>query len=275
MEYIQISAPILSSDLSEIVYRDLSIKLLGLDSKNDMIYSYTLPKYIYDNLVDTEPEYQSYQNYLKMKSEYIESGKMNATSLSYLKKTIDSSLISSIVSTIQYYSSYIYDRLYKKELLKTKKIFVRFIGGDRHSRCDYNGAYMGKLVNSSFQYFIGYEVTEPEKKSLRNFGNEDYEPKQVKNYYTLILHATGSFAKNSTNFKEGSVLYKLYMNDKRDDFINAYNILDWSQTRQDFFDKIQEQFISLNASLGSYLTDLDDDKVDLIMSHKINTIFLK
>jgi len=269
MENIQVNAQMISNDLCEIVHTSINIKVVGLDSNNNMIYSYTLPKHIYDNMVDVEPEYQSYQNYMLMKRDYVKSGKTGIYGLKYLKKTIESNLISTILSTILFYSNYIHEQLHKKELLKTKKIFIRFKGAEHHSRCDWNGAYTGKVINTNFQYFIGYEIAELEKISMRNFTDSNSVRNIVENYYTLILHSTGSLVSRSTNFQEGSVLMQLYMNQNRKEFLLNHSIIDWTQEREDFFKKIQNQLTSLNTSLTDYLCDLDNDKVDLIMTKTI------
>ena len=268
MKSIEVTTMMISTDLSEIKSHIINIKINGLNQNNDMIYSYTLPKHIYNNLVDTEPEFQSYQKFLEIKRKNESEGRGYISDQTYLRKTVEDVLVSSILSTIDRYSNLIHDRIHKLELIKTKKIFVQFIGNDLHKRCEWTGGYMGKEVLTKFQYFTGYEIEECKKSTGGSIWLSGNERPVEKNYYTLILHATGSLAKNSTNFQEGTYLHPLYMGADRTKFLNSYTILDWTEEREDFFRKLQEQFTKLNTSLHEYLSDLDNDKLELIMSEK-------
>jgi len=42
--------------------------------------------------------------------------------------------------------------------------------------------------------------------------------------------------------------------------------MDWIQEREDFLSKVEMNFKKLSDSLNEYLTDLDGDKLDLLIS---------
>lgn len=269
MESIVVKSRILSKDLKEIVFEDIEIKFKGLDDKHNMVYTYSLPKYIYDNLMDSSEEFQSYQTYLDKKKKQ---GANFPVDSKYLKKNIDGILISSVLDTIEMYSQIIVNVNTRSELKKTKKIFISFQSSDYHDRCDWTGGYKGKRVSSAFQFFVGYEVEEPKPLSAATWMTPREEHME-KHYYTLIKHATGTTAKNSTNFQEGNHLEPLYFTGGKDRFLNTYNMIEWTQEREDYLRDLQEKFINLNTHLDSYLSNLDGDKLDLLVS-KANEVKL-
>ncbi len=266
-EVIKVKAHLPNKYFTDVEFVEISIKSLGLDEKtNDILYRYDLPASLYDKLVDSEPKFKSYQNFLKLKEEKKKSHitSFNKEDEQYLQKYITSKLISDIISQISDLS-YRAIAIGKRETLnRTKKIFVRFDSSIRHDRQDWTGGYMGEKVNMNFQFFIGYEVEEPEEKFL----NENRA--LVKNYYTLIKHSTGSTAKMSTNFQEGNHLEPLHYRDNRsrNEFIYSFTIIDWTQEREDFFkNHILNKFKELDERLKDYFANLDNNKIEQLMSN--------
>ena len=123
---------------------------------------------------------------------------------------------------------------------------------------------MGKDVNNEFQFFIGYEVME--KPSLMH-------PTMVAKYYTLIRHAEGTFAHKSTNFMEGTKLEPLHMDTStaRENFLRTYQIIDWTQERENFLRNIEQKIIDLNTKLSNYLSNMDATKLDALISTHSDT----
>lgn len=270
METLIVKGRILSKNLTEMDYEDIIIKYKGLDDKMNMVYTYSLPKHLYDNLVDSSDEYQSYQKYMDKKKEL---GANFPYSEKYLKKNVEEILISNVLSTIEMYSQIVINNNSRNELKKSKKIFIKFFSSNTHDRCNWTGGYKGVKVSSDFQFFVGYEVEEPAP--LRNSINWDNKPNKpmVINYYTLIKHALGSMAKWSTNGKEGTHLEPLYHSGKKEEFLNSYNVVEWTQEREDYLTDLQNKFIALNENLDSFLGNLDNEKLDLLVSN-INKIKL-
>ena len=253
-----------NADFTDNVLTEIIIKCLGFDQKtNDVMYRYDLPNRLYGKLVDTQTKFRSYQNYLKNKEEVKKRGvhSFNNEDELYLQKHITEKLISIIVGKINELTFESIAIGKRNTLARKKKIFVNFDSETRHNRCNWTGGYMGERVELGFQFFIGYEVEEQEG-WLR-------EKETVTNYYTLIKYATGSFAKQDTNFQEGDHLEPLHMADSkaRNNFINNHHILDWSQEREDFFkNHILDKFKELDERLKNYFADLDNDKINLLMS---------
>lgn len=263
MDSITVKANIISKDLSEIVQTDIVIKQKGFNENKDVVYTYALPSYIYNALEDTSLEFQSYQKYLERKKEL---GANFRASETYLKKNIESILISGIIRELESYSYEILTIKQRDTLQKTKKLFIRFNGSENHDRCSWTGGYMGLKITTQFQFFIGYEVCERESMTISNSFSSEERP-MVVNYYTLIKHATGSMAKWSTNFKEGTKLEPLYFTGGKKDFINSYQIIDWTQEREDYLTSLQERFCNLNENLRNYLESLDNVKLDALISN--------
>lgn len=258
MDKIKIKVLLPTNDLKDTEYKEIIINQDGLGDNYDMIFSYKIPDYIYDDLVDTEEKYISYENFKTRKKD------INYKGSSYLKRTIKYPLISMIKEEIEKLTSSIIVKNTRNELQKTKKIFVKYFNNEKHSRCEWTGGYMGESISSSFQYFIGYEIEE----------KSHMTDKLVKNYYTLIKYVpiNGTTRKLDTNFKEGDKLEPLYMPNDKNSFLNSYTILDWSQQREEFFEKVNISFKNINNKISEYLTNLDNDKIDLLISNNTNLL---
>ena len=63
---------------------------------------------------------------------------------------------------------------------------------------------------------------------------------------------------------DGSITTFCY-NGKVSDFEKEYSIIDWTEEREAFCKKIQDTFNKINGELSSFLTNLDNDKFDLLI----------
>lgn len=230
----------------ESEYKEMTVEVSDYNPKEQEIYyTFKVPDHIYNALLDTAPEYT------------VEKG---------FKKTIRSISIKAILITFDGYCNEITSRASLKEQVKVKKIFVRFNHNDTHDRCEWTGGYMGKIISSSFQFFVGYEIMEQKRMHLSVDGDT---PPMVANYYTLIRHKDRSphttTKQGDTNFQEGTDMQPLYMPQDRSKFLNRYAILDWSQEAEDFLRSVQDKFVDLNKQLSSFLSNLDNDKLKKLM----------
>ena len=257
MDKVKIVVQLPKKDFSNSESVEITLNVDGFDKNMNLVYSYKIPDYIYNELKDTEEKYKSYEN-SKISNKEHNNNHLNGSNISYFKKIIKKILISEIISEISELTLECVSRNTRDGLKKSKKIFIRFHDEHYHDKCTWTGGYKGEIISTQFQYFIGYEIEE--RKDIFNI-------EIIKNYYTLIKHQSGSFAKWSTNFKEGYILEPLYFKNDRNSFLSRYNIIDWSEEREVFFEKIKENFIVINAKLSNYLSDIDDDKINLLMSN--------
>lgn len=265
LDYITVQAHLPNKDFSDLESNLISIKIVGYNqSLRDVIYRYDLPAYLYNKLVDSQPKYKSYQQFLIVKKELEKRGihSFGSDDNKYLPKHISGKLISTILAELSTLVSDAISIGKRDTLNRVKKIFVRFNSSVSHDRHEWTHGYMGEKVSMGFQFFIGYEIEE----TTGWLG----EKETVKNYYTLIKHVTGSTAKHSTNFQEGNHLEPLHYHDKQSQkaFVNNYHILDWTQEREDFFNKhILDKFKDLDIKLKEYFSNLDNNKIELLMTN--------
>ncbi len=245
---------------------EISIKTDGLDEKQNPIYECTIPEWMYNVLVDTEEKYRSLETLKKLKEEMRRKGNSLANIESkYFKKTIKSNLVSDIVDGIEALTHEIIARNAKASLLRTKKIFINFKHGSKHKRADWTGGAMGEVTSSDFQYFVGYEVEEPER-SIATW--MDKEPTLKKEYYTTLHQRTefGEGGKAIYVVEEGTRLHPFYQSHEKKAFKATYSIIDWTEEREAFFKNIQDKFKEMNQKLSSYLSDIDNTKMEALMS---------
>lgn len=252
--------------------REITISVSEFDGRNDVTYSASIPAYIYNMLTSEKGGKLNYQKFQEAAQAQIDNRQETQLWLAksnlqeqYLKKKVESPLVSSVISQLEDLGRAAAFVVLKEDLEGKKKIFVNFNPTDRNAKCAWTGGYMGKHIASSFQFFVGYEVLEPKNKLA--FNKEERE-EQVPRYYTYIRLASGTTAHLDTGGKEGLDRQPLHMDNERDrqNFVNTYHILDWTQEREDFFQKIEDKFRNLNTELSKFLLDLTNDKVDQLMA---------
>lgn len=271
MDNLKIRVNIINKKLTKCEYRDITIKCLGIqhygqfNENQDIFYEYSIPNYIYDALVDTEPEFISKDNFKKLGND-----SHTAHHKGHFKKLIKTTSINDIIKTIQRYSSIIEKNNNDRIGDRIKKIFINFKGGTENGKSAYNHTHMGKITSTVFQFFVGYEVTEE---------TGIFKTVNIKNYKTNIVNRNGEFidrwkyeAVEIIESKPDYSIYtfrglgSFYYIGDRDSFLNKYTIVDWTQEREDFLLELQTKFINLNDRLNTYLGELNEDKLDLLMT---------
>ncbi len=128
----------------------------------------------------------------------------------------------------------------EKEAKKAKKIIVINFNSTEHTTRDgYNHAYTGQAISTHFNFFVAYEC----KTGIFTF----------KKYQT----GQGSTEKGikgiiDTENIGGRQWIKM---------TNTKVIVDWTQEKEDFLIKLEDDFRKLSNRLNNFLQDLDEDKL--------------
>lgn len=238
----------------------------------EIIYTVDIPKHIYDRLVDKVEGYDSLETF-KKKNELSKKNGNQLAKHKYFKKYIESPLISQLIKELEDLSQKILDIENDKERQGDKKIFVRFNGITNIEKCNWTGGYMGNNTKSNFQYFTGYEIESPKsifdrELTKKYMTNILYKSGSLKNHYLTESIETIEIGDNYSIYKT-SHLHPLYMDNSQNfnNFLATFKIIDWTQEREDFFRTLEEKFKKLNDDLNHYLSDLDNNKVDELITN--------
>lgn len=128
---------------------------------------------------------------------------------------------------------------------KAKKvILIRFSSSQKDQRDSYNFGYTGKQTGINYQYYIGYAVTENYSLVRMSKIRVDKRYESGKGFVKVPYTARKIAIGNCDDFK----------------------VLDWTQEREDFLNVIEVNFKKLSDNLNNYLSDLDADKLDLLIT---------
>lgn len=232
-----------------------------LEVSGDIEYSVVIPDFMFDELADTEYQFKTKHD-INNRADRISGLFSERTLTRKFQKTQNSKLISSLQSYISGLTTFINDRHSVETATMTKKIFISFNHSDSHTRNDLNAAYTGRRISQGFQFFIGYEVM------TAKFSGLDREVK--KQYISKIYYAAdgGSMRKHDTGFKEKEDLFLVLTNhgESVESFESRYSIIDWTEEREAFCKKIQDMFVKVNTELEDFLKNIDNNKIDALMS---------
>jgi hypothetical protein len=232
-----------------------------LEVTGDIEYSVVIPDFMFNELADTEPQFETKFN-INNRADRI-SGLFSGRHLTRkFQKTQTSILVSNLQDYINGLTQFINDRHSAETATMYKKIFISFNHSDAHTRNNLNAAYTGRRISQGFQYFTGYEVMTDKFSGL---GRE-----VKKQYISKIYYAAegASMRKLDTGFKEKDDLFLTLLNHGESIklFEERYSIIDWSEEREDFCKKIQDMFVRVNTELEDFLKDIDNKKMDALMS---------
>jgi hypothetical protein len=135
-------------------------------------------------------------------------------------------------------------RLDKSAEKSRKIIVINFASSERAKRDDYNHAYIGQQISTQFNFFVAYKC-------------EDSSWNKGKMFCFKELHSGGSFDKG----KNGIVDYEDVGRRRWIESTRCNVIIDWSQEKEDFLTKLEEQFRQLSANLNEFLKDLNEEKL--------------
>lgn len=251
-----------TADLKELERKMLNVEMkVGDDmcSEGNIEYSVVMPDIMFDELADCEPQFKTKYD----ANNYVISGLFSDRVVQRkFQKTHTSFLISNLQSYISDLTHFINDRHSIETATMAKKIFISFDHSDKHTRNNLNGAYTGRMISQRFQFFTGYEVM------TNKFGGLDR--KVTKQYISKIHYVpeNGTMRKYDTGFKEKEDLFLPLTNvgESISSFENRFSIIDWTEERENFCKKIQDMFVKVNTELEDFLKNIDNNKIDALMS---------
>jgi hypothetical protein len=261
---IKVSFTLPTSDFKGSELKELPVEMNIPESmavNGNIEYSVIIPDYMFNELANSEPQFKTEYDVNNIKV----SGLFSDRSLTRkFKKTQTSILISSLQEYILSLTQILNDRYSIETETMKKKLFISFKHSESHTTNNLNGGYTGKLIRQEFRYFTGYEVM------TSKFSNLMSREKIQKQYITKILYASpnSSIRKRDTGFTEDRELFlKLpNLNQSNDSFESEYSIIDWTEEREKFCEKIQNTFIAVNNELDNFLKNIDDNKMDMLIS---------
>lgn len=220
----------------------------------DIIYKVKIPDFIFNELKDSEPRFATKTDVYHstpISGCFVEL--INSPYNRKFQKTQSAYSIGSLQRYIRELTSILNDKYSDNVLAKNKKIFIKYSHDFNNERNKSNFASLGKSVSNRFQYFIGYEIIyNTESDSYKN--SLTPKAKEYVTDYICKVHDL-EISKNSC----------LHIYEKYTKFEAEYNIIDWSEEREEFCLKIQNAFIKINNELDNFLQNLDNNTFDKLM----------
>lgn len=205
---------------------------------NGMSFSLRIPTHVFDKIKDTDDKYltnppkpeHSYEN---KKPRFVQNIK-NV----FLPMLLDelNTICHDAVAT------------HSRNIAETEKyIAIKFTHTHQSRKDEFNFASMGKQTTSLFQFFVVY-------KAIRKVNSLD-RYKYKSNIYGGNLETSLSNTKTREWhwFTPGSV--------------EKYQLIKWTQEREDFLTQVQDRFVRVNQELDSFLGNLDEDKINELMTN--------
>ena len=159
-------------------------------------------------------------------------------------KAMSSNTLKSLVEEIEHYGKKCIELKHRESLQSEKYIAVKFNESNFQQKDSFNFASMGFRTTSSFQYFIVYKDIKPK-------GNLDRY-----NYKSDIR--IGSEIVDKKWYYFGTNVIEQ----------GGFKLIKWTREREDYLKNIQGKFVDINSKLNEFLGNLDEDKLNLLMSNK-------
>lgn len=259
---IKVPFCVTTEDLKGYEYKDLNVEMkIGDDLRigGDIEYSMAIPGHMFKELADTEPQFKTIYD---VNNRNVSGLFSKRTATRKFQMTQTSLLISQLQEYISGLTTFINDRHSVETATINKKIFISFNHSDTHTRNNLNAAYTGRRISQGFQFFIGYEVITDKFSGI--------DRKIQKQYISKIYYAPegASMRKHDTGFQEKEDLFLPLTNlhESVESFESRYSIIDWTEEREEFCKKIQDTFVRVNKELEDFLKDIDNKKIDDLMS---------
>lgn len=161
-------------------------------------------------------------------------------------KTLSSPILKDLVEQIQNHGNRCIEIKDRENAKSEKYLAVKFYESNLQQKDQFNFASMGFKTTSSFQYFIVFKDIKPQGsldrynyKSDVRIGGENFKNDRKWNYFGVGVIEQGSF-----------------------------KLIKWTQKREDYLKSIQEKFVDINTKLNDFLGNLDEEKINLLMSNK-------
>jgi hypothetical protein len=252
-----------TADFKDSESKELNVEMnipTSMTVNGNIEYSVVIPDYMFNELADTEPQFKTTYDVNNRDV----SGLFSEKSVTRkFKKTQTSFLIGNLQDYIYSLTKFINDKHSIETSTMKKKIFISFKHSDSHTTNSLNGAYTGKQISQSFRYFTGYEVMISKFSGVSRNVSKQYISK-------IFYSSPGStLRKLDTNFQEKDDLFLKLVNTRQtvETFESEYSIIDWTEEREKFCERIQETFKNVNEELDNFLTNIDNNKMDMLISN--------
>lgn len=226
-------------DVELTVHQDLTEKD---EYGNEFIHFWaTIPKYLYEKVVDTE------EQYLIERSEDFfarEKDSFNKPKFVRFKNIVKSTEFLDIVRELKKITKDAIQVQLVQDSEKIKVICVRFTKSEIKQIDSWHHAKMGLKIDFSFQWFVAYKRKSKEWQGTRTV------------YEGLGQDTHGlQGQRKGYGFKQilGGVVEK------------DFNVIKWTEEREAFFTHIEKQFMKLNKQLEEFLGNITDKKVKELM----------
>lgn len=130
-----------------------------------------------------------------------------------------------------------------------KVICINFASSETATRDDYNHAYTGQNISTKFNFFVAYE-TKGGRSSWRFFS------------FKKLQHGTGTTERGIAGVIDSELQGKRQWISK-----SPSVVIEWTQEREDFLTKLEEQFRNLSTNLNAFLKDLNEEKLELLLQN--------
>jgi hypothetical protein len=222
---------------------DLDVYMTKIDSKTKkVVFRVDIPEHIY-NMCMKNPDLD---NRLSLK--YIESENLSD--------------LHSKMSDYANLSSHVSELLKASEMYK-KKICIVFNSKETTERDSYYFAYLGQRISTNFGWYIAYE-----------YETKDFSGRPKKEYFTWKKNMStgttiGEFRGYTgvVDFEKKGI--KTHIHTKPPGVI-----VDWTQEREDFLTALENKFRNLSENLNEFLADLDDDKIEKLITSSMGNKLL-
>jgi hypothetical protein len=251
---IKLSLKIANQELNVFENRSCTVNMTDItEDCTNVLYSFRLPKYLYDAVVDKAPWF--------MKEGIKRSKDLNDKTESYpaFKQTISFPSIIELRNKVEEISDYALMRTQLNRDADKKFICIKFNGRTQSCRTQYNHADAGMRTDISFQFFVCY--------MFKNSEHSLYPG--IKNYYSRIRNSptmSTSSNRNTQGIEVNEKFFHHVPNSSRS-FEHEFVLIEWSEEREKFFQTIQDKFINLSEELSKFLNDLDESKVNFLLEN--------
>jgi hypothetical protein len=245
MEYIKINLQIPNKEFSKIETILSTIRMSDINENiRELTFSYNIPKHIFEKVANTSDIY-------KTEVEKFNPSISFAAPKPKFKRIISDVTLKGLIDKIETITQ---DAMLEHELEEAqgkKVLCIKFARNQKHEVGTLNHADMGLSVSSKFQFFIAFKYT------IMDFGTERniYKGLRSTHVQSFIKHNQSELANHHCIRQE-------------DSFENNFQIIPWTQDREDFLTNIQSKFIELNDKLDNFLGNLDEQKIDLLINNQ-------
>lgn len=205
---------------------------------NTFIFKCKIPKYVFDAVVNSDNKYliepEKPEHYFKSNGKKFTQNLSADTLPALLIKLNDVCLDAISVK--------------QRETAQSEKyIAIKFKQSNSKKKDDFNFASMGFLTNSSFQFFVVHKII----KSPNSLDRYNYKSDITIRQVNSPIH---------NKHKDGWYYYGIGV-------VENYQLIKWTQEREDFLKDVQNKFVLMNEKLETFLGDIDDDKIIELMSN--------